>query len=563
MSQQLSIGREAGNDIVISHPYLSERHAVLSVVDAANRVFHIRDLGSTNGTYKNGKRIEQADFTLDDTIELAGTVLKPEMFLSRFLDETGKAGKPAGSKQSAIPVRVSGGLPMRTGLLVMGASLVVVAVAAVMLNGGFDGFVALQILSLWLLLVLALRLTQTVIRNQNLLAAEKQYRDILFEQWRERAEQELARHRRRAEQEQDGWNGYRKFEIARRVVENRQGDIVSFYLVPHDKKALPQFRPGQYLTFRLRIPGQEREVIRCYSLSDRWHENYYRISIKRMLPPPAQPDAPPGLSSNYFHDRLQAGAIVDVKAPSGKFYLNEDSEAGVVLIAGGVGITPMLSMLNTLCHQRSTRDIWFFYGVRNGRELAMRKHLKALDQRFDNLHMHWCFSDPLEEEEQGKDYHHAERVSVDLFRRLLPSNNFEFYMCGPPPMMSSIAEGLEAWGVPDKDVYFEAFGPASVKKKKADIPAQSTQVDGALPQVEFSRSGKTIPWDGKSESLLELAEANGIELPFGCRAGNCGTCQVAVRSGEVSYISEHDVDIEQGSCLACIAQPVGNLVLDA
>ena len=566
MSRRLCIGRDQGNDLVISHPYLSDKHAELSLIDANNKVFHIRDLGSTNGTYKNGKRIDEADFTLDDTIKLAGTTLEASLFLPLLLEESSeKATARSGSKRSGAEAPV---LPLVAGncyktVGFAGLMLLLVSVAVIAFNQAFNGMVFLQVISLWLLLLVVIRLTQTVVRHQNLIIAEKHYRELLLQQWKRQAQAEFERREKQLSLDRSGWSGYRKFEIVKRVVENEAEDIMSFYLVPHDRKSLPDFRPGQYLTFRLNIPGQTKEVIRCYSLSDRWHENYYRVSIKKIPPPPDKPDAPPGLASTCFHEQLTTGAIIDVKAPSGKFYLNEDSDAGVVLIAGGVGLTPVLSMLNTLTHQGSTREIWFFYGVRNGRELAMRKHLKALAQRYDNVHMHWCFSDPLDSDVPGRDYDHNERISVDLFKRLLPSNNYEYYMCGPPPMMTSIVEGLEAWGVPERDIYFEAFGPASVKKKKADATPTESDKDDVSIMVEFARSGKKVPWSADSESLLALAEAHDIDLPYGCRAGNCGTCQVAIRSGSVSYVSEHDVDIESGSCLACISQPDGDLVLDA
>ncbi|MCG8651472.1 MAG: FAD-binding oxidoreductase, partial [Pirellulales bacterium] len=107
------------------------------------------------------------------------------------------------------------------------------------------------------------------------------------------------------------WNGFRKFEIAKRV-EEAQG-ICSFYLKPHDGKPLPSFKAGQYLTFRLNIPGREKPVIRCYSLSDRPRHDLYRVTVKRVKAPRQAPGAPPGLVSNYFHEQLQEGDIVDAQ----------------------------------------------------------------------------------------------------------------------------------------------------------------------------------------------------------------------------------------------------------
>jgi ferredoxin-NADP reductase len=364
------------------------------------------------------------------------------------------------------------------------------------------------------------------------------------------------------------WNGYRKFRIAKKVLEG--GDICSFYLSPHDGKPLPPFQPGQYLTFQLNItdgPGKaSKPVIRCYSLSDSpFHPDYYRVSIKKIPPPRDKPGILPGVVSNFFHEKLNEGDIVDVKAPGGKFTLDLTRQTPVVLIGGGVGLTPVLSMMNAIVESDSKRETWFFYGVRNSKEHVMKDHLERLAREHENLHIQVCYSDPVPTEVKGRDYQQAERVSADLFKRVLPSSNYEFYICGPPPMMNSLTADLKAWGVPEDKIFFEAFGPATVKKLAPAGPAPAaaeTAVESAM-EVVFAKSGKTCRWQKNVGSILEFAEANGIALDFGCRAGNCGTCLTAVKSGEVTYMVETGHKPEAGSCLACVTVPKSNLVLDA
>ncbi len=118
------------------------------------------------------------------------------------------------------------------------------------------------------------------------------------------------------------------------------GDICSFYLEPHDRRPLPSFMPGQYLTFRLNIPGQAKPVIRCYSLSDGPKAEYFRVTIKKVGPPPGKADGKPGLVSSHFHDQIEQGDIVDVKAPGGQFFLDPAEDTPAVLIGGGIGLTP-------------------------------------------------------------------------------------------------------------------------------------------------------------------------------------------------------------------------------
>lgn len=384
-----------------------------------------------------------------------------------------------------------------------------------------------------------------------------------------RAEVAATSARSRAEQERTvlSWKGIRKFRIQRKVPEG--GDICSFYLVPHDGKAVPTFLPGQYLTFQLKIPGQDKPVIRCYSLSESPEvAEVYRVSIKRVQPLRDRPELPPGLSSSFFHEQLDEGDILDVKAPSGHFFLDPGTHRPVVLIGGGVGLTPVLSMLNTICASGSKRETWFFYGVRNRAEHVMKEHLEGLAREHENVHIHVCYSDPGDDDVPGEDYQHAGRVSVELFKTgadgapLLPSNNYDFYICGPPPMMDSLTSDLADWGVPKDRIHFEAFGPATVKKAQPKVDAEAAGAAQSFT-VEFAKSGKTVTWAAAAESLLELAEANGVSMDSGCRAGNCGTCVTTVKAGEIDYINEPGDPPEDGTCLTCIAVPKSNLVLEA
>jgi ferredoxin-NADP reductase len=390
-------------------------------------------------------------------------------------------------------------------------------------------------------------------------AAESAFLNAELSQLRNRVRASSAHAKAEQDRARLTWNGTRKYRIDRKVDEG--GHICSFYLKPHDGKEHPPFEPGQYLTFQLRMPGEEKPLVRCYSLSDSpIQRDYYRVSIKRVPPPRDKPELPPGRSSNFFHDQLKEGDILDVKAPSGKFFMDTAKHTPVVLIGGGVGLTPVLSMLNTIVLSGSKRETHFFYGVRNGDEQVMKEHLSRIDRENENVHMHICYSDPVEGEQEGRDYTHGERVSVDLFKRVLPSNNYEFYICGPPPMMESLVRDLDAWGVPSAHVHFEAFGPASVKKAakpKVDAPT------GKTINVEFAKSGKKLVWDGAQDNLLEFAEANGIAMDCGCRAGNCGTCITAMRSGDVDYVEEPGAQPEAGSCLTCVSIPKSDLVLEA
>ncbi|MET0263602.1 MAG: 2Fe-2S iron-sulfur cluster-binding protein [Rariglobus sp.] len=394
-------------------------------------------------------------------------------------------------------------------------------------------------------------------------------RRYLFDRRRIRLEQErlsLDIHAARlriqsVEMARSAWNGIRKFTVSSKVLEC--DDTYSFYLKPHDGKALPSFKPGQYLTFQLTVPGVAKPVIRCYSLSDCARPTNYRVTIKR-CPPPSGSAHPPGVGSSFFCDSIKEGDILDVKAPNGHFYLDLEKPRPVVLISGGVGVTPMVSMANALIEAGDSREIWFFFGARNSRDHMFKDYMAELVAKHPHVRLHVCYSKPLPTDVLGRDYQHESRVSVALFKELLPSNNYDYFLCGPGPFMESITEDLRAWGVPDSWVHYEAFGPASVKKAAPpEVKKSLTQAPFGGVEVTFAKSGITALWDAGYDSLLELAESRDIKIDAGCRAGNCGSCLVAVKSGEVEYLGGHGADAEKGSCLTCICKPKGKLVIDA
>jgi ferredoxin-NADP reductase len=359
---------------------------------------------------------------------------------------------------------------------------------------------------------------------------------------------------------------FRNFRVDRKVVEDACLSICSFFLVPEDGKPLPPFLPGQFLTFRIDLPatmGGTEQAIRCYSLSDAPRPDCYRVSIKRASAP-AGTDFPPGRSSHYFHDHVSVGSILKVRAPSGHFHIDR-SDDPLVLIGGGIGITPMLSMLNWCLANLPGREVWLFYGLRNGREGMMRSHLDALALAHTNFHLRVCFSAPQPEDEAGRDYHHQGRIDINLLRAQLPAKLYQFYICGPTSMLECLVPALEDWKVPDTHIHFEAFGPASIKRRSAKdsvTDAQNETVEKDI-FVNFAQSGKELQWPPFVGTLLEFAESQGISVNSGCRAGGCGSCQTKILSGEVAYRQPPDYDPELGTCLLCVCSPKTSLTLEA
>ncbi len=356
------------------------------------------------------------------------------------------------------------------------------------------------------------------------------------------------------------WDGWRPFRLAGMVHEAEE--IKSFTLTPCDERPLPPFEPGQYLTFRVQPPGQSKPVVRCYSLSDHPRKAYYRCTIQRAGAPAGRSDLPPGQGSSFFHDHAKVGDVVDVRAPQGTFFLDPLASGPIVLLGAGIGVTPLLSMLNATLQAGTEREIYVLFGFRHSRAQPFREHLEAMAQKHPNVRRHVFYSAPLEGDRLHRDYNQEGRVTFERVREILPANNFHFYLCGPGPMMESLVPALLEWGVPNSHIHFEAFGPASVKLLGTPW-GQSSEPPTDPWDIRFDQSGKTLAWNGTHASLLEFGEANGIAIASGCRAGSCGECLTAIREGEARAVKPSGVPLPPGHCLPCICVPTGALVLDA
>ena len=352
------------------------------------------------------------------------------------------------------------------------------------------------------------------------------------------------------------WRGYRKFRVEKLVEETSK--CKSVYLVPVDGKPIASFKAGQHLAMRFQVPGQPKPVIRCYSLSDGPGKSHYRITVKAIVA--SQTGQAPGLISNFVNDQLKQGDVIESKAPAGSCCLDLCDPRPVVMLAGGIGVTPMISIIDSVQKHSPDRPTLLLYGVRNKSDLAFVNELKRMEQASENFHVVYCFSAPGSEDVHGADYQVKGHVSIDLLKQLLPHSDCRFYLCGPPAFMQSLSEGLESWGVPESQVHSEAFGPASICKARPE--ASAPRPAGSI-EVAFEEANQTVKWDPNCESLLELAESNGVEIDFGCRAGSCGTCATELLSGEIRYPEDLQVDCEPGQCLTCVARPIGSIKLGA
>lgn len=358
------------------------------------------------------------------------------------------------------------------------------------------------------------------------------------------------------------WTGLRAFRVRSRDNEDDALSQISFYLEPVDQQPLALYRAGQFLTFQFKLAdarGDVRLVTRCYSLSDRHHPQVYRITVKRIRALRGHPEVPPGLISTHFHDKVAVGAILQVLAPAGVFVLDDAADVLAVLIAGGIGITPLFAMARAALAAQPNRALHLFYGVRHNRELVFKADLLAMQQQHPSFQVTIVQSCALAGETEADGLHESGYGDLALLRRMLPHGQHHFYVCGPPPMMASLVPALRDWGVPDDALHYEAFGPASIESAEQVATAPlDTPLD-----VQFARSARTLRWTGEDTNLLDFAERQGIAVESGCRSGSCGTCDTAVISGEVRYAQTPSFDVAKGHCLLCVGTPTGDLVLQA
>jgi nitric oxide dioxygenase len=253
-----------------------------------------------------------------------------------------------------------------------------------------------------------------------------------------------------------GWNGFRQFVVDRKVPESEI--VTSFYLRPADGGPLPPFVPGQYITVRIAHPRTPTSP-RNYSLSDRPGQGHYRISVKRESA--LVPNAPDGLISTYLHEDIQPGDLLEVGPPCGEFTLNpaEPIQRPVVFLAGGIGITPLLSMAKSLVHHSLDVPLYFLQAARNSVVHAFADEVRQLAAQGANVKTRVLYDQPLDEDLAQQKCDAAGVVDANLLRDWTPYQEADFYFCGPKPFMQCIHAALNQLGVDESRIHFEFFGP--------------------------------------------------------------------------------------------------------
>ena len=331
-------------------------------------------------------------------------------------------------------------------------------------------------------------------------------------------------------------SAFRRFRVA--DIRPESTSVLSFDLVPADRKPVPPHEPGQF------VPVRVQSEVRSYSLSS---ASSFRISVKRE-----------GRVSTHLHTAIQVGDVLELAAPAGRFVLGPPSDDPLVLISAGIGVTPLLAMLESLARRRAERTVWWIHSARSGSEHAFRSEARAHLAYLADGHSHVRYTRPEPRDRLGCDHDAEGRLTAaDLLALGIPTVA-QFRLCGPTQFVADLAEELVARGVDPSRIQSESFGGSPVVRR---VPAAAPATGG--PAVEFSRSGISAVYRAQHASLLDVAEANGVPVASGCRIGACHGCRAGVVAGTVRHEPEPAEPPPAGSALLCCAVPEGDVVLDA
>lgn len=336
------------------------------------------------------------------------------------------------------------------------------------------------------------------------------------------------------------WEG--RMKVAKTFVET--GAVRTFRLMLPEGGKLPfSWKAGQYLTLNLETPTGT--IKRAYTIASSPNQTrFVEITVKREAT---------GVGSAFLHDEIGEGSFIDILGPAGTFTFTGDESKGIVLIAGGVGITPMMSKIRNLTEQAWAHPVWLIYAVQKFDQVIFVNELAILRERHSNFNILIVPTDVTGTDWSGPNGF----LTAQIVKNFIPDIEAQrVHVCGPAPMMNAVLYILRGLQVPDDSVFTESFGA---------IPVDTSADAGEEVQIVFKRSNRSV-MAKRGENIVRVAEANNIAIDYSCRSGECGSCRCKVLEGDARMpkgTSLSDKDIAKGEILACVARAVSNkLVLD-
>jgi ferredoxin-NADP reductase/MOSC domain-containing protein YiiM len=360
--------------------------------------------------------------------------------------------------------------------------------------------------------------------------------------------------------------GFRSLVVT--AIDHESADVLSLTLQSQDGQPLRPALPGQYVVVRLQQESNSgaasaeasapNPLFRSYSLSGPPTTERYRISVKI---------EPNGAAGTYIREHVRAGDELDVSAPRGTFVL-QSGDRPVVLLSAGIGATPVLAMLQTLSAARSTRQVFWLHGARDGQHHPFAAEVRHLMPALPHGRSYVCYSRPGPHDGTTDGVDAIGHLSRSVFGEVGVPPDADVYLCGPIAFMKEMKETLAALGVPRPQVHVELFngsesmtpGVVGAATRTPHLPADDADTG---PLVSFARSGIAAHWKASSyQSILELAEACDVPVRWSCRTGVCHNCESGLVSGGVVYGPEPLDRPADGNLLVCCSQPIRDVVID-
>jgi len=319
--------------------------------------------------------------------------------------------------------------------------------------------------------------------------------------------------------------------------------------IPHDLKTHYVFLPGQHLTLRTVVDGED--IRRSYSLCSAPSDNEWRVAVKQVEQ---------GTFSTFVNTDLKCGDRLQVMTPVGNFqaHVNAQAKKKYVFFAAGSGITPIISIIKEVLRNEPNSNITLFYGNKNFSSVIFREELEGLKNKYmSRLQIIHVFS----RENLGNEWQKGRIDSQkckQLYNIFLKGQSIsEVFVCGPEEMITSVKETLQNLGIEKEKIHSELFTPSdNIVRKKVEYKGPKVESN---VQVIFDGIIYNIPLNSSDEVLLDAVRNAGADVPFSCKGGVCSTCKAKVIEGQVrmdvNYALEAD-ELERGYILACQAHPV-------
>lgn len=328
--------------------------------------------------------------------------------------------------------------------------------------------------------------------------------------------------------DQDGWLDKELLEVTERVEEC--DNVVTLRLRRTNGQVVPRFRAGQFLSVQI---GNNERATRSYSIcSSALIQHNLQISVKRIAN---------GLGSTWMHG-LREGDKIWAYPPSGHFVDDQLENETRIYVAGGIGITPIISMVQSNIDAGRRCEMFVFYGMRTERDLAFHATLENLARRHPRVHYF-----PLLSEDRSAWNYDRGFITFDYIqKKAQPAPSARYFICGPTVMTEPLMDRLLEAGVPEEQIFNERF-----------VSPQSLELAGITPrQARVVWEGRTLQYNGK-QPLLDFFEAEGVQLPFACRSGVCGSCKCRIE-GKTKILSDAGLtraERKAGYVLTCVAFP--------